>query len=113
MTYTATAKAHSVLAEILKNFQEGNDPLHGSALLFEDDRTLKEHVEQAVQALDEEWLNPREGDAVLPRSKRRRIGRNWLNNWNGYIGKGKQKVISFGEDRAAALRWVQETPVDH
>jgi hypothetical protein len=46
-------KAQSVLSEILKNFEEGNDPLHGSALLFEDSRTLVEHVRQAVEALDE------------------------------------------------------------
>lgn len=109
---SATGMAHTVLAEILKNLQEGNDPLHGSALLFEDDHTLREHVEEAVNALDEE-LNPEEDERDVPWSKRRRVGMNKFGIWNGYIGKSKQKIITFGHDREAAHRWVQEDHNDN
>jgi len=54
----AIHKALEVLAEIYSHFEDGSPLVYADALLFEDDRTLKEHVQEAVQALDNA-LNPR------------------------------------------------------
>ena len=103
-------KALAVLSVILAHLVGGNDPLHGGALLFDDDRPLTEHVREAVAALCDEY---KPWEPVVPRSRQRRVGMNpWTREWNGYIGKRKQKVISFGLDRVSAFKWLDEIPLD-
>jgi hypothetical protein len=94
----ASIKALEVLATILENLEGGN-PIRAGALLSEDDRTILEHVREAVQALDEK-LNPREEVKVIPNSKRPRINYNIYSGWSGWIGKNKVERFELNEEKA-------------
>ncbi len=92
-------KAQEVLTAIKKFFDEGADCVYAGALLFDDDRTLQQHVEEAV----EEFETPK-AEMTEVKHKKRKIGKNFYGNWVGF--EGKRKVRDFGKQEEQAQQWL-------
>ncbi len=90
-------KAHEILLAIKTFFDEGADCVYANALLFGDDRTLKQHMDDVLN----DSLSPVREIEV---TKRRKIAKNYYGNWVGF--EGKKKVRDFGKQEEAALQWL-------
>lgn len=90
-------KAHEILVQIKKFFDEGN-VVSGSALLFDDDRTLSQHIDEVLEP-----ESPQAEMTVAVR-KKKKIAKNYYGNWVGF--EGKRKVRDFGKSEESALDWL-------
>jgi hypothetical protein len=93
-----TTRAFEILKAIKAHFDEGADCVYRDGLILSDESTLHEAIKDCLQ--EEETI------PWIPRRLRKKIGKNYYGDWNGF--EGKTKVKEFGKDQEAAHKWLHE-----
>ncbi len=94
------ARAIEILEAINEQFNEGAECVYRDGLILSDDSTLQDAVAECVGDTSEPLV------PVIPHSQRRHYGKNWYGDFVGFIGD--HKVIDFGDNKEAAIKWVNE-----